>query len=437
MNPSVVNIVSHNSPSCTPSSPQEFFTPAHCAYLEEKALKEKQQRYDYLFENVMESFDMVGQLNGRSLSLSSFENNSNNNSNFKTEYSVCPILADKETVGKVTAVIERERERDPREKEWSREKRVFAFQQNIQEFVEYHGLHRVGFGTFTFTDCPTWEEASGRWNSLRTGYLSKQWWWGDWILVKEYQKRGSIHFHLIIALPEDIRTGFDFFAVAKGDYRSASPFLRNVWAGFRKVLPKYGFGRHELLPIKGPCPEKPLIPGTDEAVRATKGIASYLGKYLMKSFCAVGEYNDEEKQKPKKERREWHGRYVAYSHGAKVWSSQFQFFKNGGMWWRQRVRIFASLISDMCNVPNTWEGMKSILGTCWVYNFGDIIKKMTDNVFENISSIEEGMISGCLSASMHLVWEAGMDTEWLRLHKYEQESPPNQQTTSSETAQAA
>lgn len=435
------NIVTQNSSSCTPSIQKEFFLHARCDYLEEIAFQEKaiqkKAEYERSLEKVTCAFDAIGDLNGQFLSLSSFENNSNSNSNFKTEYSVCPILTDKETVGKVTAVIERERKRDPREKEWAQYKERFAFEQNVHETFERYDPNSLGLLTLTFADCPTWPEASRRWDSFKTGYLSKQWWWSGYLTVKEYQIRGSIHYHMLIPLPEDIRTGFDFAAVAKGDYRSASPLLRGIWTGLRKVLPKYKFGRHELKPIMGPYPNKPLIPGTPEAKQAARGMAKYLGKYLTKSFRVVGEYNDEEKKKDKKERKVWHGRYQESSRGFKTWSSKFQFFKNGGMWWRQRVRIFASLISDMCNVPCTWEGMKSILGTCWVYNFGDIIKKMTDNVFENISSIEEGMISGCLSASMHLVWEAGMDTEWLRLHKYEQESPPNQQTTSSETAQAA
>jgi hypothetical protein len=67
----------------------------------------------------------------------------------------------------------------------------------------------------------------------------------------------------------DIRTGVDFEAVKGRDYRSVSPELKAIWKWLREVLPGYGFGRAELLPIRK----------TGEAV------ASYVAKYIEKNIC--------------------------------------------------------------------------------------------------------------------------------------------------------
>ena len=62
----------------------------------------------------------------------------------------------------------------------------------------------------------------------------------------------------------DLRSGFDFDAVAAGDYRSACPKLKQLWAKWREVLPRYGFGRFQVVPVMG----------------GAGGIAKYLGKSL-------------------------------------------------------------------------------------------------------------------------------------------------------------
>jgi hypothetical protein len=64
----------------------------------------------------------------------------------------------------------------------------------------------------------------------------------------------------------DIRTGFDFAAVKRGIYRSASDYLPREWKFWRETAPKYGFGRTELLPIK----------------KTAEGVAKYVGKYVAK-----------------------------------------------------------------------------------------------------------------------------------------------------------
>lgn len=90
------------------------------------------------------------------------------------------------------------------------------------------------------------------------------------IVVTERHKSGAVHFHLVGLLTgrPDIRSGVNFKAIAKRDYRSAGEHLRGLWAMLREKLPLHGFGRAELLPIRS----------TGEAV------ACYVSKYVEKNL---------------------------------------------------------------------------------------------------------------------------------------------------------
>lgn len=101
------------------------------------------------------------------------------------------------------------------------------------------------------------------------------------VIVTERHKSGAIHFHIVGSVINgaelfcglDIRTGFDFAAVAAGDYRSASPGLRAIWKMLREELPAFGFGRAELLPLKS----------------SGEQVGSYVSKYIEKNIGARGE----------------------------------------------------------------------------------------------------------------------------------------------------
>jgi hypothetical protein len=119
----------------------------------------------------------------------------------------------------------------------------------IQGMCVRWGVERIGFLTFTFADdVRTIAEAQRRFNSLNSGQLASR--YREWVCVVQRHKDGRIHFHLVVVLERDIRTGFDFEAVRRRDYTSASAYLRAEWAFLRGVMPEYSFGRHELLPIK-------------------------------------------------------------------------------------------------------------------------------------------------------------------------------------------
>ena len=109
---------------------------------------------------------------------------------------------------------------------------------NVFALAQKHGLENLGFLTLTFKDhVLDVKEAQRRLNSLLTHIIKPR--YQDYIGVLERQKSGRIHYHLLVVIGFDIRTGFDFAAVDAKDYSSANPALRAEWAFWRKTAPAY------------------------------------------------------------------------------------------------------------------------------------------------------------------------------------------------------
>ncbi len=232
----------------------------------------------------------------------------------------------------------------------SQRKTAFAIRTNSERMIREDGLNCCGFLTLTVGDyfcethgkqiptfkdhCPVCkkrnlfsrmqfagiynaDEASQRINSVRAFVLTI---FKRAILVTERHQNKKIHFHLLVSLNSkaDIRTGLNFDEIRRKSYRSASPALRELWAVLRDRLPKYGFGRHELLPIKK----------TGEAV------AAYISKYIEKNVCnrtpadrrkKLVRYFGWEKQQLKPNEFEWDGKR------ARAWRAKTaQVFKLAG-----------------------------------------------------------------------------------------------------------
>jgi hypothetical protein len=224
-------------------------------------------------------------------------------------------------------------------------KSAFVLKESVQLIADKYGLENIGFLTLTFRDHITKpKEAQRRLNSLLSNVIKPR--YRDYIGVMERQKSGRIHYHLLVALDVDIRTGFDFDGIAAHDYRSASSALRSEWSFWRKTAPLYGFGRTELLPIKS----------------STEAIAKYVGKYIAKHIEARKE---EDKG----------ARLVRYSNGARAGTTRFQFNSPGAKEWRRKLAIFAQLVQ--ANNPDRSVtrllGLTEILGPRWAYHHRDFI----------------------------------------------------------------
>lgn len=222
----------------------------------------------------------------------------------------------------------------------SRKKSAFILVESVYKLASLYGLARLGFLTLTFRDHVTEpKEAQRRLNSLFTNVINSR--YLDYVGVFERQKSGRIHYHLLVALPVDIRTGFDFEAIENQDYRSANKALRAEWAFLRKTAPAYGFGRTELLPVRS----------------STEAIANYVGKYISKNMDARRDNQDKGV------------RLVRYSRGARAGTTHFQFYRSSRDW-RRKVALFAAIVqahhpeASVCCLSD----FSKILGPRWAYN---------------------------------------------------------------------
>lgn len=143
---------------------------------------------------------------------------------------------------------------------------AFALRLNVEALVKEFGVERIGFLTLTFPDHVTDpKECNRRFDNLRRRVLRR---YSKWIAVRERQKSGRLHLHLLVAVAEDIQTGVNFAEIKRGNYRSAGRQLRAEWLHLRSVSKKYSFGRTELLPIKSNA----------------EGVSRYVGKYIQKNL---------------------------------------------------------------------------------------------------------------------------------------------------------
>jgi hypothetical protein len=212
-------------------------------------------------------------------------------------------------------------------------KKAFTLAENVKYLADRYGVQRIGFLTLTFAEEVTdFREANRRFNSLRSNFLKGM--FDRFMVVVEPTKAGRIHFHLLVVCGSDIRTGFDFDAVAKRDYRSANEYLRGVWKVLREAMPRYGFGRSELMPIRS----------------TSEGMARYVGKYIGKGSRYRGE--------------QFKGaRMVRYSQG---WRSV------GSRWsWMEHGREWRSWVGDVARILGVPAGNMDVLrdryGRHWAF----------------------------------------------------------------------
>lgn len=213
-----------------------------------------------------------------------------------------------------------------------------ALAQNVQHFSHKYGLKNLGFLTLTFKDFVTdYKEASRRLNSLATRVLNTR--YKAWIKVMERCKSGRIHYHLLVALHQDIRTGFDFEQIKNRNYKSANAYLRSEWYFWRTTASKYKFGRTELLPIRS----------------SSEAIGRYVGKYISKHL-------DNRKDADKG------ARVVSYSKGARVVNTKFSWCTEGSKQWRAKVGIFAHIVADQFGGEPTMQNISEKVGKKWAYS---------------------------------------------------------------------
>jgi len=215
----------------------------------------------------------------------------------------------------------------------------------VKDLARRFGLEKLGFLTLTFADhVLEIREAQRRFNSLNTHVLRGR--YRRAVAVVERQKSGRVHFHLVVVLNADIRTGFDFGQAERGIYTSASPALRAEWAFWRNTAKKYGFGRTELLPVKS----------------TVEGIARYVGKYLAKHV----------RQRSECDKGARVVRFLGYKSGDRTASPRFSWNTENGWLWRHKLKAFCHHYG-----LSTTDTLKEIFGSRWCFFLQHEIMGMT------------------------------------------------------------
>lgn len=146
-----------------------------------------------------------------------------------------------------------------------------ALSKNIPHFVDLFRLNFIGFLFLTFRTPIAVKEARKRFNNVWRRFFREI--FGHWICVVEFTKGGRIHFHLLVQLFDDIRTGFGFpeYALYKEANRAvtgtglltcrerramrdaipANEPLRRGWQLLDDGLTDFGFGPiYDLFPVE-------------------------------------------------------------------------------------------------------------------------------------------------------------------------------------------
>lgn len=212
---------------------------------------------------------------------------------------------------------------------------AFVLATEVGMLAGRYDIKKLGFLTLTFAD-PVKDipEAQRRFNSLNTNVLRGR--YSRAIATVERQESGRLHYHLVVTLGADIKSGVDFKALALRDYRSAGAALRAEWAFWRQTARKYGFGRTELLPVKS----------TAEA------IARYVGKYISKHID----------KRSKDDVGARLVRFLGYEKGERTASANFAWNTEGAWLWRMKLKAWA----ESKNFKDTSD-IKNLYGPRWAY----------------------------------------------------------------------
>ena len=250
-------------------------------------------------------------------------------------------------------------------------KSAYHLRLNVGSFVGHWGRNYCLFFTVTDEDNLHPAQFARRWNN----YLRRH---GAWIVsfirVLEPQRQGRPHYHLLVAVRWDTRPdAFDWqafdecqqerrthgttarFRELRARYKaSAAPELVALWSLLRKVLPRYGLGRAELLPLR----------------KGKEAISEYVGKYLEAGLTL--------------RRHSWKGcRRVEFDRRAKdAWlccTRVFAWHSPGAKTWRARVgEIGAALgVADL-------DGIRRKLGPKWAYRLRESITLATPKDWQQL-----------------------------------------------------
>jgi len=213
---------------------------------------------------------------------------------------------------------------------------------------------------------PRKKQAQLRFHSLLTNVIAKRYRCG--VTITERHRNGGIHFHLGVVCPDDICGGIDFAAcfppkgpkgkpAYKADYSPANAAIRREWAFWRHIAKHYGFGRHQLQPMRANA----------------EALGRYLGEYLCKDWA----HRLPEDKGARCVRYFGHWSKQARSPGERCKTppngSRFGWMTPRARAWRELVQQVA-IMARHEGTPLAEDNIKDLLGPKWAWKLAKLFK---------------------------------------------------------------
>jgi len=221
----------------------------------------------------------------------------------------------------------------------------FVAEENIAAFIRLVGEDSVLVGYLTCPGAQSLEVFQRKWSSFLNGVLRPEFPKGVW--VRERQSRtGDWHAHFVVSAGFNVRTGYPWSEVKLRNYGAVDARIKAWWKLFRGKCEVYGFGRHNLEPIR------------------TSGVQTsrYLVKYLSKRKNSDKQVGEEK------------ARLFGLWGVSRACTFQFGWNTAGGREYRRKIAVIARLVGQMrnCSVENLGE-LKRELGCDWFRKIRRII----------------------------------------------------------------
>lgn len=275
----------------------------------------------------------------------------------------------------VTTASEEKKEEEKSPLPGPRKKQADALTENIKWAAQTFGPERIGFLTLTLGDFDTGgrfrnlrdrKEAQRRFHSLFTNVIAKRYPCG--VTITERHQNGGIHFHIGLVCTADIRGEMDFAAcfppkdrfgkpAYKPDYSTANDAIKREWAFWRRVAKLYGFGRHQLQPMR----------------EHGEAFGRYLGKYLSKDWA---------NRLPEDKGARCVRYFGHWSKTARVEKERRKSPPHGSRfgWLTPRARAWRELVKQVVIVLKyrgakvTEENIKAVMGPKWAWRMGKLFE---------------------------------------------------------------
>jgi hypothetical protein len=266
---------------------------------------------------------------------------------------------------KSNSLLDRGRQEATPELTASCAKTVFCLAREVALLARDHPVDRIGFLTLTFAEnLVDRKEAWRRFRSLRSRVLSTR--FVCCIAVSERQWRGALHFHLIVVTKSFLGTASDAGWAKQAQtwwqcghrkeamrMRSAHvcQSLRDEWAFWRKIAPRYGFGRCEILPVMSDA----------------EAVGKYCGKYVESNI----------RNRIPTDKGVRRVSYINFK-GRRTHRPNFAWNSPGARAWRQEVAKFA-----WANRCRDTDDLRAKFGRRWCYKFRGLLLGLTQRKIES------------------------------------------------------